>query len=144
MINKGSLTFFYGKTGTGNCAFLKKIASEKAAVLLSEHEWLSTLYPGLVISHDDYLAYSSRLKPRIKSYTQHILSIGTNVVMDFPAQTRQQRRWFLDLVTEIKAKHELILISDHHVIHQPEACFGADFGVSEVPDVSEGLVIRTC
>ncbi|SHO58145.1 AAA family ATPase [Vibrio quintilis] len=144
MINKGSLTFFYGSTATASPAFLKKIASERSAVLLSEHEWLSALYPGQIISLEDYLNYSSRLKPRMKTYVQHILSIGTNVVMDFPACTRQQRRWFFELATEIKAEHELMIISEQH--QKPEAApsFRPHPQMFETPDISEGLVIKVC
>jgi len=120
MKEKGTLIFFCGKMGSGKSTKSKEIASEKNAVLLSEDEWLSILYPQQISSFDDYLRYSNLLKPLIKSHVQNILSTGVNVVMDFPANTIGQRKWFLNLVSEIDARHELIYlnISDEQCLKQ--------------------------
>lgn len=39
-----------------------------------------------------------------------MLSAGTNVVMDFPANTLSQRDWFRSIFSEIEAPHNLIYI----------------------------------
>ncbi|MEI8634997.1 AAA family ATPase [Vibrio sp. PP-XX7] len=94
----------------------------------------------------------------MKSYVQTILSMGTNVVMDFPANTKQQRQWFLALASEINATHTLIFlnVSDEQCLkqiaqrrreHPERAAFDtADFfhQVTQyfgVPNESEGLNI---
>jgi predicted kinase len=109
-MNKGMLTFFCGKMGAGKSTKAKEIAQNCNAVLLSEDEWLSSLYPNKISSLDDYIKYSNQLKPQIKKLVQSILSLGTNVVMDFPANTISQRDWFRGIFSEIQAPHNLIYI----------------------------------
>ncbi|MER2030503.1 MAG: ATP-binding protein [Solibacillus sp.] len=107
----GTLYFFCGKMGAGKSTKSKQLAIEKQAVLLSEDEWLSSLYPNQITAFEDYLKFSAQLKPMVKKLVQNILSIGTNVVMDFPGNTQKQRKWFLDLVLEINANHQLIFLN---------------------------------
>ena len=109
-MNRGLLTFFCGKMGSGKSTKANEIALENNAILLSEDEWLSSLYPGKILSLDDYIEYSNRLKPQIKKIIQSSLSIGINVVMDFPANTPSQRKWFRKILSEVEAPHSLIYI----------------------------------
>lgn len=106
----GTLIFFSGKMGSGKSTESKKIANESNAVLLSEDEWLATLYPGKISSLNDYIHFSSLLRPQIKKLVQSILMTGTDVVMDFPANTTSQREWFRKIFSEVDAPHRLIFI----------------------------------
>ena len=103
----GCLLFFCGKMGAGKSTQSHLVAQERNAVLLSEDEWLESLYPNAISSLADYIHYSNLLKPQMKKLTQSILLAGTDVVMDFPANTLQQRDWFRHIVSEINAAHEL-------------------------------------
>ncbi len=107
----GTIYFFCGKMGAGKSTKSKQLAIEKHAVLLSEDEWLSSLYPNQITSFEDYLKFSAQLKPMMKKHVQNILSVGTNVVMDFPSNTRKQRKWFLDIASEVNANHQLIFLN---------------------------------
>lgn len=109
-MNQGKLTFFCGKMGAGKSTLAARMAQENNAVLLSEDEWLESLYPGAIQTLQDYVEYSARLKPQLKKLVQNILSAGTNVVMDFPGNTVSQRNWLKSLFTDIDAPHELIYI----------------------------------
>lgn len=111
MKNKGTLTFFCGKMGAGKSTKSKILAVEKDAVLLSEDEWLSAHYPEQIHSFDDYIKHSMRIKPFIKAHVQQIINTGTNVVMDFPANTIKQREWFKQLCEESGCNHELVFIN---------------------------------
>ena len=110
MKNIGTLTFFCGKMGSGKSTKSKSIAIEKNAVLLSEDEWLASHYPDQIKSFDDYLQYSALIKPFVKLHVQNILQTGTDVVMDFPANTVNQRKWFKELCSEIGCDYQLIYI----------------------------------
>ena len=110
MMNKGVLTFFCGKMGAGKSTKSSNIAVETNAVLLSEDEWLESLYPNKVRSLDSYIEYSNLIRPQMKKLAQSILSAGTDVVMDFPANTVSQRDWFRDIFSEIEAPHNLVYI----------------------------------
>ncbi|MDC8831344.1 AAA family ATPase [Alteromonas gilva] len=109
-MNKGTLTFFCGKMGSGKSTRAREIARQCTAVLLSEDEWLSSLYPNKIATLSDYIEYSNLLKPQIKALVQSILACGTNVVMDFPANTISQRNWFRSIFAEINAPHCLVYI----------------------------------
>ncbi|WP_082487978.1 ATP-binding protein [Methylophilus sp. Leaf414] len=110
MNQKGNLIFFCGEMGAGKTTTSKTIAREKNAVLISEDEWLSAHYPNEINSFDDYLAYSSRIKAFVMLHVQSILKTGTDVVIDFPANTINQRGWFKQLCNEIECNHELIYL----------------------------------
>ncbi len=56
----GTLYFFCGKMGAGKSTKSKQLAKEKNAVLLSEDEWLSSLYPNQITSFEDYLKLSAQ------------------------------------------------------------------------------------
>ena len=111
MDNKATLIFLCGKMGAGKTTRSKQLAKEHNAVLLSEDEWLSSLYPDQITTFDDYIELSRRIKPLIKTHIQNILSTNTNVVMDFPANTRLQRKWFKELAKEIGAKPMLVYLN---------------------------------
>lgn len=109
-MNAGTLVFFCGKMGAGKSTKAKELALERNAVFLSEDEWLDSLYPNKISSLDDYIKYSRRIKPQIKKLVQSILLTGTDVIMDFPANTISQREWFKGIFTEVDAPHSLIFI----------------------------------
>ena len=87
---KGKLLFFCGKMGAGKSTLSVKIAEQYNAVLLSEDDWLSQLYPQQVHSFDDYIRLSRQIRPLVRQLVKDMLLAGTSVVMDFPANTRQQ------------------------------------------------------
>ncbi len=110
MSHRGRLIYFCGKMGAGKSTESKKVAIERNAVLISEDEWLSKLYPNQIRSFDDYIKFSGQLRPLIKSHVQNILRSGSSVVMDFPANTKKQREWFTNLSIEAKSESELIYL----------------------------------
>lgn len=120
MIQKGTLTFFCGKMGAGKTTKSKIISIKKNAVLLSEDDWLEAHYPNQINSFDDFIKFSTLIKPFVKVHVQQILNTGTNVVMDFSANTKKQRKWFKQLCNEISCNHELIFLdlSDQQCLAQ--------------------------
>lgn len=121
-MKKGKLIFFCGKMGAGKTTKSRAIADEINAVLLSEDEWLESLYPKSIKSIKDYIKYSGLLKPQIKKLVQSILMSGSDVIMDFPGNTVSQRDWFKGIYSEIGAPHELVYIDlpDEVCLHQIE------------------------
>lgn len=110
-MKQGSLIFFCGKMGAGKSTLSKKIAVERNAVLISEDDWLESLYPRQIASFEDYLRLSNQMKPLIKSHVINILRTGAHVVMDFPANTFKQREWFKDILAATGNAHELIFLN---------------------------------
>jgi predicted kinase len=158
-LKTGTLVLLSGKMGAGKSTTSKQLARERNAVLISEDEWLSKLYPDQISTFDDYIQYSSLLKPLVKDHVMNILKTGTDVVMDFPANTIRQRNWFRELITEADAPNELIYLDVNNDIclkqieqrrmESPErAAFDTEAMFHEVtqyfqaPDESEGFNIR--
>lgn len=106
----GTLTLFCGKMGSGKSTKASEIAASTNAVIISEDEWLSALYPNTIKSLDDYIHHSNLLKPQIKKIAQSILSCGNDVVMDYPANTAGQRKWLQSIYLDINAPHKLYLL----------------------------------
>jgi len=145
--------------GAGKSTKSKQVAQERNAVLISEDEWLSKLYPNLITSFDDYLHYSSLIKPLVKSHVLDILKTGASVAMDFPANTVKQRKWFKELIAEANAPNELIYLKvsndvclrqiEKRRLEQPEReIFDTESMFTEVtkyfqePDQSEGFNLQ--
>lgn len=137
----------------------KQISQERTAVLISEDEWLSTLYPNQITSFEDYLHYSSLMKPLVKAHAVNILQAGADVVMDFPANTVNQRKWLKSIASEAGAENELIYLDvsneicleqiakrrakqPHRANFDTEAMFNAVTEHFQAPDESEGFNIR--
>ena len=55
----------------------------------------------------DYVRCSGKLGAVIGPHVVSLLRAGVSVVLDFPANTRAQRRWMRDIVDESGAQHRL-------------------------------------
>src|SRR5215217_2215373 len=58
---------------------------------------------------------SSRLRNALAPHICVLLSKGISVVLDFPANTKEQRAWFREILTRADVQHEL------HFIDAPDA-----------------------
>ena len=145
--------------GAGKSTRAASLAAEENAVLISEDDWLAQLYPGQIETFEDYRVYSARLRPLVESLVQSILSAGSNVVLDFAANTAGQRKWFKALYEDIGANGTLVYIeaSDEVCLaqiakrrqEQPErarfdneAVFKQVNGFFQEPDPNEGFNIQ--
>lgn len=159
-MNSGTLIFFCGKMGSGKSTRAGQVTAERNAVLISEDDWLAALYADDISSFDDYLHYSKRLRPLVQAHVEKLLRAGTDVVMDFPANTKRQREWFKQLFTSAEAPYVFYYLqaSDElclqqiaqRQIEQPqraafdtEAVFNQVNKYFEAPHESEGLEIRS-
>lgn len=104
----GTLFFLCGKMGAGKSTLAASLVQEHGAVLLSEDAWLAALYPEQITSLEDYVVLSRRLRQPVAVLVRSMLIAGTDVVMDFAANTVQQRAWFKTLLVDTGAPHELI------------------------------------
>lgn len=159
MNTKGTLIFFCGKMAAGKSTRSVQLADEMNTVLLSEDQWLSSLYPDQIHSFDDYLKYSAQIKPLLEFHVQNILNTGTSVVMDFPANTATLRTWFLQLCAAINAPHKLVYLqqtdeqclshlAQRRITNPERAAFDTEAMFHQVtrffeePEQHEGLVVE--
>ncbi|WP_071676077.1 AAA family ATPase [Nioella nitratireducens] len=118
MVNgQAELHFLCGKIAAGKSTLSKALAAEHRAVVLSEDEWLPLLYPDELLTIPDYVRYSNRLKKVVGPLVRDLLAAGMSVVLDFPANTVEQRHWMKQLADSTDAPHTL-----HHLDVPDEVC----------------------
>jgi len=104
---QATLYLICGKIAAGKSTLAHQLAAAPDCVLLSEDKWLSGLYPQEITTLEDYVRCSSRLRQLIGPHTRALLQTGLSVVMDFPANTLNNRAWMRDIVEDTKAANEL-------------------------------------
>ncbi len=105
--NQPTLHLFCGKIAAGKSTLAARISAEERSLLISEDSWLSRLYPGEIICLEDYIRCSARLKEVMGPHVEALLCAGLSVVLDFPANTLQQRAWLRGLCEAAGAAHRL-------------------------------------
>lgn len=94
---KVRLHFLCGKIASGKSTLAKQLAKQPRTILLSEDEWLSTLYPNEIMELAHYIAKSALVKNVLEKHIKQLMDAGNTVVMDFPANTPSQRQWLKSL-----------------------------------------------
>ncbi len=101
-----------GKIASGKSTLALKLSSADGAVLLSEDQWLKALFFDQMSSGTDYVRCSSRLRTIMGPHIATLLDASVSVVLDFPANTVEQRSWMLSIIEETSALHQLHVPDD--------------------------------
>lgn len=96
-----------GKIASGKSTLATELATQKTTVLISEDHWNSNLYPDQIQTIQDYVRCSKQLRNAIGPHIISLLREGMSVVMDFPANTLEQRQWLRSLFETARVAHEL-------------------------------------
>ncbi len=110
MSNETTLHFFCGKMAAGKSTLAKNLAEEHNAILLCEDDWLSQLYPEEIMDISGYIKYAARLHSLFSEHVQSLLYHGVSVVLDFPGNTKEQRKWFRTIFEQANVPHILHFI----------------------------------
>jgi predicted kinase len=113
-----TLHLLCGKAGAGKSTLAQSLAAQHQAVLISEDVWLARLFPGELHTLDDYIRCSRRIKAVVGPMVLALLP-RQSVVLDFPANTVDTRRWFRALLDLAQVPHTL-----HHVDASDAHCLG--------------------
>ena len=117
MKGTAKLYFMCGKMAAGKSTCAKQLARDHNALLLVQDELVAALFPGEIQDIPSFVKYSGRLKDALSSHICDLLSRGVSVVLDFPGNTRNQRRWFRDLCERTSVEHEL-----HYIDASDDLC----------------------
>lgn len=104
-----------GKMAAGKSTLAARLSAAPATVLLSEDAWLAALFADQMQSGADYLRCSAKLRTVVGPHVIALLRSGLSVVLDFPANTVEQRVWMRGLCEASGASHVL------HVLTPPDA-----------------------
>ena len=102
-----TLYLLCGKIGAGKTTLARSLASRPATLLVSEDHWTSHLFADDLKTIEDYGRLSARLRAAMGPHIVDILRLGLSVVLDFPANTVEQRSWMRSLIIGANAAHEL-------------------------------------
>ncbi|TCV73870.1 putative kinase [Methylomonas methanica] len=102
-----TLHLLCGKIASGKSTLANELAKAADTVLICEDVWLAHLYPDNIKSIADYVRYASNLRGAIKPHVIDLLLMGVSVVLDFPANTEESRKWMRSIIDEAGSKHTL-------------------------------------
>ncbi len=101
----------------GKSTLAQKLSIKFNAILLVEDDWLASLYPDEIKTIHEYVNYSSRLKNLLSKHIVSLLCSGLSVVLDFPANTQEQRKWFRSIIEQANTHHVM-----HYVDKSDDIC----------------------
>jgi len=94
-----------GKIASGKSTLTRQLLAAPKTVLISEDEWLSQLFPAEMVTLHDYVRCTTRLRGLIGTHVEHLLRAGISVVLDFPANTVETRRWMRSIFENAASTH---------------------------------------
>ena len=106
-MSTGTLHLFCGKMAAGKSTLARDLAAETGGFLVREDELTDLLWPGELTSLEIYVDLSARLRRAFWPVITRLLVSGCDVILDFPANTRGQRKVLMELVTGSGAAHVL-------------------------------------
>ncbi len=114
---QATLHMLCGKIAAGKSTLAARLADAPRTVLISEDHLLTSLYPGEILTPDDFGRRERRLQRAIGPHIISLLEAGLSVVLDFQANTPAARAWMRSLFEAADAGHAL-----HHLRASDEAC----------------------
>ncbi len=102
-----TLYLLRGRTAAGKSTLARRIAAQPATILITMDHWMSTLFPTENETIEDFARLSARLRAAMGPHVVDILRQDLSVVLDFPANTVNWRRWMRSLIIEANVAHEL-------------------------------------
>lgn len=109
-LQRGKLYFTCGKMAAGKSTCARELARTHHAILLVLDEFLGALYSDEIRTVEDFVRCSGHVRDALSPLIRDLLSRGLPVVLDFPGNTRTQRRWFRELIVAANVEHELHFI----------------------------------
>lgn len=105
-MSKATLYIFCGKMASGKTTLATQLSEKNSSILISEDVLLASLYPNEISDVSSYVLCAGKLKTAIRPLLVDLLDRGVSVVLDFPANTVQQRKWLKDIVVQSQAQYE--------------------------------------
>lgn len=153
--NRPVLYMICGKIAAGKSTVAHRLAAENNALILSEDQWLATLYKDMLQTPKDYVKYAARLRAAMGPHIVALLNAHMSVVLDFPANTAANRQWMARILQQSNAQHELHVLdvpddiclsrlharnaSGTHEFHATETQFRQFAKFYEPPRIEEGF-----
>jgi len=115
--DKPTLHLLCGKIASGKSTLSAELATLPDTIVVAEDRWLKTLYADEMQSVADYVRCSAKLRSAMKPHLISLLTAGISVVLDFPANTLENRKWMMSIISESGANNCL-----HYLNVSDEIC----------------------
>lgn len=96
-----------GKIASGKTTLSSKLGTSEGAIVISEDDWLATLFADQMTTGADYVRFSAKLQTAMAPHVEALLNAGLTVVLDFAANTMEQRKWMLEVARTCGVGHQL-------------------------------------
>lgn len=110
MDGQATLHLICGKIAAGKSTLARSLAETPGTILIREDFWLSELYGDQMQTVADYVTFSAKLRTALEPHIVDLLKSGLSVVLDFPANTVEYRRWMRCLFETAGCAHQLHLL----------------------------------
>jgi predicted kinase len=100
----------YGNIASGKSTLATELGRSEGAIVIPEDSWLQALYGDELHTIADYVRLAAKLRAVMGPHVAAMLNAGLSVVLDFPANTVEQRRWMRDILAQTQADHVLHLL----------------------------------
>jgi len=89
-----------GRIAAGKSTLAARLSEPAHIICISEDEWLSALYGTQMQSVQDYVKFSAKLREVMTPHISQLLKAGLSVVLDYHANTIENRRWMRDCAAQ--------------------------------------------
>lgn len=102
-----TLHILCGKIASGKSTLSARLCRRDATVLIAEDDWLAALFSDQMASGADYVRCAGKLRDIMGQHIAALLNAGVSVVLDFPANTVEARKWMREILEQTRASHQL-------------------------------------
>lgn len=92
-----TLFMLCGKIASGKSTLANQLAGEDG-ILIAEDDWLGALFADQLKTGADYKRCVGKLRSIMAPHVVSLLNAGTTIVLDFPANTIEQRAWMRNIL----------------------------------------------
>lgn len=108
-----------GLAASGKSTLTAELGRSPGTVVIAEDLWLAPLFGDQMTTLQDYRQAATKLRRAITPHILSLLNKGISVVLDFQANTVEDRLWMREIIDTSGAAHRL------HVLDvPPEVCRG--------------------
>lgn len=116
-LEKPTFHLLCGKIASGKSTLSARLGAAPNTLIVSEDQWLAALYEHEMQSVADYVQCSLKLRSAMQPHLVSLLKAGLSVVLDFPANTRANREWMMNIIKASGSNNRL-----HYLRVSDEVC----------------------
>ena len=106
-----TLHMLCGKIAAGKSTLATRLGAQPHTVVVSEDAWLSALFGDQMSTVSDYVRCAAKLRTVMGPHVSSLLTAQVSVVLDYHANTIENRAWMRGLFEQSGASHQLHVLT---------------------------------